>query len=770
MRRKLFSYVLAYIAGIAAGNAVMWSDVLTASVIGIAFIFTVLLSVKAFRLEKACVVASAIGFIFFSIFTLYFENSPVNHITGEEAKIEAKISGAQKKRNGQAEYICSIRHVESGSISFDSTGEKILVRDKQGKIPFEKAHGGYIKFTCTITKPELEANPGGFSYRKYLYGKGVGFTCETAVISDFRETGSFVDAAKNRIISVRERFLNSLSDENLRNIMRSVVFGESSALSEDVYSRFQKNGTAHVLAVSGLHIGVLYGCYAFLKKKTGFSLLMPGFVMFLIIYGTCAMWAVSVKRAVLLIFLKLIAEYTDRPFDLSTGTCAAAFIVCMANPYTAFSAGFQLSFLAVCILSFVPRAVERVSTKKAYGPFIIQILLAPYICHVFNYFSVSGFIANIPVIFIISIFVPAGIFSFLFYIVSGAVFPLSEKLLAGLGNLTVWINDFFYFDGKGAWDVKSEGVYAVVFVYLVIFFLSSENFTIDVIRRSVKRISYKVCVILLASIMIWVQGFGVFFRNETEKMAPYGLFRKSSIVFTDMNKAECTHVRLCGGIDILIDGGGNQAYNTGEKGIKPYLLKNGVDNIDAAIPTAIDKRHYLGLFQLSRCFDVKENLLWAKAGDVISAGEGGRVEVLWPESFDLTNLSSADNRKVIKVDAGSVSCIIYGGLDEKNEKAFIEKYLGTDSLCCDIVKISFPEDGIVSAEAFLDIAKPEFAVISASGVGRDGLDEIIENIRKKDIILYRTDILGAVGIIGEKEKIRVCTQQKNMRLKYLMKN
>ena len=77
--------------------------------------------------------------------------------------------------------------------------------------------------------------------------------------------------------------------------------------------------------------------------------------------------------------------------------------------------------------------------------------------------------------------------------------------------------------------------------------------------------------------------------------------------FVDVGQGDCIHLRS-GGVNILIDGGGNYFSNIAKRTLRPYLLKNGVTRIDLAIVTHPDMDHSLGIIQLSEIFDVEKTV------------------------------------------------------------------------------------------------------------------------------------------------------------------
>ena len=138
-----------------------------------------------------------------------------------------------------------------------------------------------------------------------------------------------------------------------------MLFGDTSGIDEEVYDDFRKNGTAHVLAVSGLHIGLLYSIY---EKLTGGRTHAAGTVILAFMmysYGTLSLWSPSVLRAEIMIGMKTAARISGLRYDSLTAMSAAAVFLMVRNPYVIYGIGFQMSFLAILSIDTVKKIHEK---------------------------------------------------------------------------------------------------------------------------------------------------------------------------------------------------------------------------------------------------------------------------------------------------------------------------------------------------------------------------------------------------------------------------
>lgn len=149
-------------------------------------------------------------------------------------------------------------------------------------------------------------------------------------------------------------------------LLSGLLTGDKSALSDTVYSNFRRAGMAHLLAVSGLHVGFLTGVLFLLpgQKRRRILIVVPVLIGFALMTGGSS----SVWRAVVMSILLLIAPFFNREADPPTSLAFALMVLLMQNPYASESVSLQLSFAAItgliCFYPAVYRAVMHPWKKK----------------------------------------------------------------------------------------------------------------------------------------------------------------------------------------------------------------------------------------------------------------------------------------------------------------------------------------------------------------------------------------------------------------------
>ncbi len=625
--------------------------------------------------------------------------------------------------------------------------KKILVNVYSDIADYRTVLWDRVYITGEVSIPKERSNPGTFDYRRYLKSIGIRCIITAENIENVKKAGGIAALLKTAKCRTADIFESALGDDSA--VVMGLLFGETSGIDEDIIETFRRGGTAHVLAVSGLHLGLLYSFLCRFKRKKRSIPADTAIVLALMAYTALAGFTASVVRACLMIFIHIAGNHLNRRYDLISSTCVSMIIILAINPMQIYSAGFQMSFLAVITLGIMIPLIQK-KIKGILLPMIaVQTGMVPYTMYVFNYVSLTSIISNIPVYFIAAAMIPAGI-----SVIAFCWLPVIAKpaaMITGLFvKLLLWCNDFTYMGGVFTFDVASPSVIFLAVYYIFIFYMCSEAGQIALIRRNYKKIAA-----VFAAAVICGAGCSVYLSDG---------FEKTDMVFVDVGQGDCLHIKA-GGKNLLIDGGGSFNYNVGKSTLKPYLLKNGVTKIDMAIATHLHTDHYQGLKELSQTYRIKklgvyeansvnenhlkkefktDEILYLAAGDVINMGRNVSVEVLSPDRGNpLDEKDENKNSLVLRVNVKGSSVLMTGDIDEKGEKTLIAD---TD-IKADILKVAHHGSRYSSCEKFIEAAAPETAVIQ---VGKNTYghpsEEVIKRLEEHKITVLRNDEQGAVGI------------------------
>ena len=650
--------------------------------------------------------------------------------------------------------------------------------------------------------PAERRNPGLFDYRLYLKTKGVRviLQCNASQIILLQDKSSTILSG---IAGLKYGFMDKLKrqmEPEAYGLMVGMLFGDCSFIGDDTYEAFQKNGIAHILSVSGIHVGIVYLCIGRLlgKKKTRSFYLLTA--LMLVFYAALSEFSPSVVRAVVMIFIHMFSKVSWQRYDFISCTAASALGMLLVNPFYLFNVGFQLSYLAVfCLAALLPwtnrkldhmlesgRSELETEALRWIAPLlIIQIGMAPVTAYLFNYFSVVSIFMNVPIIAISGVIIPLGVCLIPVSFLSGPIFGIGAQASEILIDFMLWLNQLFYLPGIGFFNMVSPPVFLLLVFYGYFFFLSSEYMRVLYQRGLRKAISICCCLILLLSAAM--------------SAAAGGDYHEADLVFVDVGQGDCLYIRTPEGKNILIDGGGSLNYKVGEKILLPYLLKNGARSVDLAVATHLHDDHYLGLKELAGKMKIgklgvydgnrlrepqllaetglkKENLLYLAEGDSLRIGREVRIEVLYPEELSreeyeqLLSEEKDENRSslILKVYYNSLTVLMTGDLGLEGEKELLDYYADDpDVLHADVLKIGHHGSRYSTGDEFLAAVGPKVAVFQ---VGKNNFGHphptVIEKCSKKGIIVYRNDKNGAIIFAEEDRKwhIRVLLPE-NMHIK-----
>lgn len=588
---------------------------------------------------------------------------------------------------------------------------------------------GELVFRCELERPSPARNPGCFDYARHLLSEGV-IAC--AYVDDFglqKEAAGRLAILEKKLIELKYRFAASLPEE-ARGLVMGVLFGETAFLPEDVYESFRLNGTAHVLSVSGLHVGILYSWISKVAGRRRRPAFLLGNGCCLLLYCFLSSFSASALRAAAMIMLSLFAVCIDRRYDMLSAASLVVLLFMAADAHIIFNTGFQMSFIAVAAIAFFYRRMPKKLPDSLAISLAAGAGLIPYQLYVFNWFSLSSFIANVPVVYLTGIAVPVGLAYFVFFCFFGPQETVAH-FLAALAQTTVSLNDFLSF-GFGGFDVLSPPLWLVLALCLLLFFLVSEQCELWRLRAQRRCLTVSAGGLLALALILG--------------SLPPAPLADCELVFVDVGQGDCLHIKS-GDTNVLIDGGGDNEYNVGAGTLKPYLLKNGVREIDLALATHRHTDHFQGLIELYEEGMAPFPLAGLTAGQKYEPCEGLKIEVLWPLSLADDPLQEENaSCSVFMVNFRGCRVLITGDLDAEGERSMVAHYRGTDRLRADILKIGHHGSAGSTSDELLRAARPQFAVIQVGNNNYGHPDtKIIEKCQQKCIMVLRNDTHGAVG-------------------------
>ena len=273
--------------------------------------------------------------------------------------------------------------------------------------------GDEIIFRSKLEPFRNFGNPGEWDYAGYMRNRGFAARGFIATgeweMTGRRMRSPYLMAQRCRINVLR--FYRSLGlEDDTYAFIAAVTLGYKAYLSDDIKEAFRASGTAHLLAVSGLHTGVIYLLLSLLlsflgNRGTGFLIRQWVIILMLWSYAFLAGLSPSVIRAVIMLSLNCVARM-KRMKGFSTNTlAAAALLILIFHPASLFDISFQMSFGAVfSILWFQPRLATLFRPVKRAASYIwnlmtlslsAQLGLFPLVLYYFGSFPTWFFLSNL---------------------------------------------------------------------------------------------------------------------------------------------------------------------------------------------------------------------------------------------------------------------------------------------------------------------------------------------------------------------------------------
>ncbi|MCX8012623.1 MAG: DNA internalization-related competence protein ComEC/Rec2, partial [Desulfobacterota bacterium] len=632
----LIIFLFSYIAGLIFGFYFHCCTTLFFVLSGINLIITILYLLK--KRVRPSSLAVNIGFFLIGPVAMSFylnPNLPPDHISRWPKDYPLTIEGflyrpaeylPQKIRlyvKTQWVIVNRKKYPTFGNImlTLEDTEEKFLLFDR-------------IVFFTRLRKPRNFGNPGAFNYVRWLAFRnmyGTGFVSKKMGIvrlgKPYRK--SWVRTIDHFRSKARE-IINSSASPPANYFLRAVLLGERQALPEEINESFARTGTSHILAISGLHIGIVgvlaYRLFRWLLSRSEYLLLainVPKLSSFLSLlpmffYALIAGTGVSVKRAFIMAATYIVALLLNRERNLYQTISLAAFLILAFQPSALFEASFQLSFGAVFgIIFFTPKLLSFFNlsdyfpekTKARWWENLNRHLIifiavtvsamlatSPLTARYFHLVSPSGLLANLLMVPLAGFLVVTGLVGIFFVFFSSIIAENIFSLVGFLGTLsTKIINIVSNFPGAG-FLVPTPSLATIFLFYLALFSL----FLRESCRQAKKIFVISLVLLTINSLYSYLH------------LVPHGL----KVTFIDVGQGDSIFVNFPEGKTMLIDGGGfpNQDFDVGKNIVAPFLLHQGVRRIDYLVLTHPHPDHYTGLIYIAKNFSIGE--FWSN-GDVI---------------------------------------------------------------------------------------------------------------------------------------------------------
>lgn len=467
--RAMLAIFVSFVFGILICNYYFTNKVLSTLLV-MAFVGVVLLYSIVYRklsIALVCILTCVIGAL--SLLACIIKSNDMPQIKVGD-KVECVIKTKRRKYDNRfyvKDLVVNDKHID-GMLEVDCTIEEDL----------EFSEGCYVCFVIeSVTANSLFSKD---IVNTEIVGDGVLASVKTSEIVLIEEGSTVRNIVREKI---RNALHKTFSNENAE-LMYSTLFGDKTQLSRDMYSRYQSSGVAHVLAVSGLHVGIIVAVLKKLlqKMKVNKYVILIFILSFLIFYAYLCDWSFSVVRASIMAIVVLLAPLFFREYDFLSSISCAGLLILIVNPTALFNASFVLSFLSVLGICLIfPVFTNLLKKLKINNKFTeslawslatnLAILIASI--YYFKSFNPIGILANIVVLPLFSI-----IFTCTFLIVFlSLILPFVSYLLYFINPLTNLLNLAINIISAKSYSYNANeiGYISIILWVLVLFFTSRFN-------------------------------------------------------------------------------------------------------------------------------------------------------------------------------------------------------------------------------------------------------------------------------------------------------
>jgi len=612
--------------------------------------------------------------------------------------------------------------------------------------------GEYWRLHVRLKRPYGFSNPGGFDYEGWLFQHRI------------RATGYIRNNEKNELLQKASMLSINHSRYLLRNLINQIdvsefeksfllalSLGDRSKLATIHWQTLTQTGTSHLLAISGLHIGLVAGLFFVLGRWLwALSALLPLYLasqrfaaisglLGALLYAAMAGFSIPTQRALIMLSIWLLSRFFHRRFATSDVIAISLLAVLIIDPFATMDVGFWLSFLAISIIAYgMTCRVHTNSSRWRKGwwkwgrvQILVAIGLLPMLVLWFQQYPLVGIIANIVAVPYISLIVVPlvlmGVVLLQFY------FPVGEFILqlAGQALGLLWpFLDYLSTLEFNLWQSVSPSPLAFASAMI------------------------GVLILLMPKGMParWIGIFWLFPLIFPRLESPaYGAFWLTQL---DVGQGLAAVIQTQNH-SLIYDTGDrfSERFNAGEAVIVPFLKHQHIQYPELLIVSHGDRDHiggskailtrYPGLHVLTSAVDRIEH---ASLDNCIIGQrwrwDGVDFEILNPASFGKPQ--GNNNSCVLKVSNGQHSVLLTGDIEQAAEFRLIKTI--PNKLTATVLIAPHHGSKTSSSFAFIDAVSPEIVVFSAGYRNRFGFpkQDIISRYESRQVKILNTARDGAL--------------------------
>lgn len=590
--------------------------------------------------------------------------------------------------------------------------------------------------------------PGGAEEATYHQGKGIfllGYQRGDITVSEAGEAPWWCYPAIWRQ-QIKEMLQTSFP-KDVFDFTKALLLGDSTDLDYGMDTAFKISGIRHIIAVSGLHISILYSLISFLTARKRWLTALVGFPV-LALFAAVAGFTPSVTRSCIMVGLMMLATVVGREYDPPTELAFACLVMLAANPLVITSVSFQLSAGCVAgILLFNGRINgwltarwKRKGRLQSWFCTSVSVTLSamslttPLSALYFGAVSLVGTVTNLLTLWIVNL-----IFNGI--IVVCLVSLLSAKAASVFGWLLAWPIRYMLFTSKTLASVPMAAVYTesvYIVAWLVFCYVLLAVFLLSRKRRPGLLACCGALGLCIALLVSWVEPM-----LDDTRLTVLDVGQGQSILFQSEGKT------------YLIDCGGDSDTQTADIAAET-LLSQGISHLDGVILTHCDRDHAGAVQNLLTRVDADILFLPNAEGAAEIAADAGENVVYVEQDLTLTygsteitifaptfSFSDNENSLCILFETEKCAILITGDRSDFGERMLLRH---TDLPDVDVLIAGHHGSKNSTSEELLQAVTPETVIISVGEGNPYGhpAEELLERLEDFGCTVYRTDLNGTI--------------------------
>ena len=662
--------------------------------------------------------------------------------------------------------------------------------------------GDRVACLAKLKKIQNFNNPGGFNYKRHLAFRGIRASAyvanENLVVRLHQKEGAGIGSWLSRCREAVSSLIEKASQEDRAeagSVLKALIIGDRSGISPENRRAFNRIGISHLLAISGLHVGMVatlsFFVFRYLMARSQ-RILMAAWagrgaalmsVMPVLFYGFVAGMSPATQRAVIMVTVFLLALLFEREHDSINTLAVAAMVILIFTPTALFEISFQLSFVAVFAILYALRTLPFVSVLrsaplwpyKRLGLFVLVSAAAilgtlPFTLYYFNQTSLIGVFTNCLMVPLVGfLVVPMGLLAALFLTVTPTLSLWIMKAAALILQGGILLAHHL-----STWPFAAIKTVTPTWMEMALYY--GLAWALLTPRRT------RLAKAALAGILLLVLTDGAYWTAR--RFANQDL----TVTYIDVGQGNAALLELPKGPCMLIDGGGfyDNRFDVGARIVAPFLWQKKIATVETLILSHPDPDHLNGLVFIARHFNVRQ--VWMTQDEVPSptykdfqdivseqqitvlgledlAGSrtinGVAFQVLYPPPDFLERKkkdrwrSTNNNSIVLRVSYNESSFLFPGDIEAEAEEELIA--LAGEALKSDVLLVPHHGSKTSSTPAFLKYVDPAIAVISAGRKEIFGLpcEKIVKRYGAWGSQIFRTDQAGAITIATDGKHLSV---------------